>query len=170
MNRQRRLGAAAEVVALYGLLGWIYVAAYAAVFPNDLDHPIAAVLPLRRDTFGVLAFAASSIAATALRARTGRVWTRSRRRDERGWGGAVLHTVFGYGLLAWVYLCVNSLTHPRTTGMQLTHLVSWPSEGSAAVTGFAASAVALFLLRSAGPAEAAEAAEPADRTRGEHRG
>ena len=150
----RRLRAAAEVVALYGLLGWVYVAVYAAAFPDRLDHTIAAVLPLRRDTFGILAFAASAAAATALRARTGRLWRRRARTAEPGWAGAVLHTVFGYGLLAWAYLCVNSLTHPWTIGMRLTHLAAWPSEGGTAVAGFAASAVALFLLRSraaAGP-------------------
>ena len=152
----RRLYAAAEVAALYGLLGWLYAAAYAAVFPNELNHPIAAVLPLRRDTFGILAFAASSAAATALRARTGHVWTRRPRQAEGGWVRAVLHTVFGYGLLAWVYLCVNSLTHPWTTGMRLTHFSSWPSEGSTAVFGFATSALALFLLRSAAPADRAK--------------
>jgi hypothetical protein len=155
----RRLRAAAEVVALFGLLGWVYVAAYAAVYPNDLNQSITAVLPLRRDTFGILAFGASAVAATALRARTGRLWIRRpRQQPERGWARAVLHTVFGYGLLAWVYLCVNSMTHPRTIGMQLTHLVSWPSEGTTAVAGFAASALALFLLRSAAPSDRTEGA------------
>ena len=163
----RRLRAAAEVAVLYGLLGWVYVAAYAAVFPNELNHPIAAVLPLRRDTFGVLAFAASATAATALRARTGYVWTRRRRQAERGWARSLLHTVFGYGLLAWVYLCVNSLTHPWTTGMRLTHFASRPSEGSAAVFGFAASGLALFLLRGGAPADRLGAGRaPADRAEG----
>jgi hypothetical protein len=151
-----RLRAAAEVVMVYGLLGWIYVAAYAAVLPNQLDHSIAVVLPLRRDTFGVLAFVASALAATVLRAATGRAWFR-RPRGEPGWRRAALHTVAGYGLLAWIYLCVNSLTHPWTTGERLTHFAPWPSEGSTADLGFAASAVALFLLRSgAGSGGAAE--------------
>lgn len=144
-----RLRAAAEVVMVYGLLGWIYVATYAAVLPNELDHPVAAVLPLRRDTFGLLAFVASALVATALRAATGRVWFR-RPRGERGWIRAALHTVAGYGLLAWIYLCINSLTHPWTTAERLTHFASWPSEGTTADIGFAASALALFLLRSAG--------------------
>lgn len=146
-----RLRAAAEVVLVYGLLGWVYVAAYAAVYPRDLSQHIAAVLPLRRDTFGVLAFAASAVAAVVLKASTGRVWTR---RDgyARGLVRAVLGAVTGYGLLAWAYLCVNSLTHPWTTSMQLTHFASWPSEGSTAVISFAVSAAALFLVRSSGPA------------------
>jgi hypothetical protein len=148
VNRYQR--AAAEVAALYGLLGWIYVAVYAAAFPDRLDHPIAAVLPIRRDTFGVLGFIVSSAAATMLRARTGRTWARRRPGPgERGWTRAVLHTVFGYGLAAWAYLCVNSLTHPWTIGMRLTHFVPWPTEGDTAVAGFAASALSLFLLRGA---------------------
>lgn len=148
MNRLRAL---AEVVMLYGLLGWAYVAVYAAAFPNELDHPIAAVLPLRRDTFGVLAFAASAVSATVLRARSGRLWAGGDRADRRrGWSRAILHTVVGYGLAAWAYLCVNSLTHPWTIGMRLTHFSPWPTEGGTAVASFAGSALALYLLRSTG--------------------
>lgn len=146
----RRLRAVAEVVQVYGLLGWIYVAAYAAAYPNDLSVPIAAAVPMRRDTFGAVAFAASAAAAIILRARTGQVWER-RRAPARGLARAVLNTVAGYGLLVWAYLCVNSMTHPWTVSMQLTHFVPWPSEGSTAVACFAASAVALFLVRCAGP-------------------
>jgi hypothetical protein len=138
--------AAAEVVLIYGLLGWIYFAAYAAAYPHDLSVPIAAVVPVRRDTFGALAFAASALAAIILQARTGRVWER-RSMPVPSLTRAVLSTVLGYGLLVWVYLCVNSLTHPWTTSMELTHFVSWPSEGSTAVASYAASAVALFLVR-----------------------
>jgi hypothetical protein len=143
-----RLRAAAEVVLVHGLLGWVYVAAWAAVYPNALDQHIAAVLPLRRDTFGTLAFAASALAAVSLQARTGRFWVR-RGRPGPGLARAVLNVVVVYGLLTWAYLCVNSMTHPRTTGLQLTHFVSWPSEGSTAVFCFAASAVCLFLVRCA---------------------
>lgn len=145
-----RVRAAAEVALVYGLLGWVYVAAYAAVYPRDLSQHIAAVLPLRRDTFGILAFAASAAAAIFLKARTGRVWARGWQ-PARGLVRAVLGVVVVYGLLAWAYLCVNSLTHPWTTPLQLTHFVSWPSEGTTAVASFAASAISLFLVRGTGP-------------------
>lgn len=145
MNRRTR--AAAEVVCLHGLLGWIYVAAYAAAYPNALSSPIAAAVPLRRDTFGALAFAASAAAATALRARTGRLWE-WRRSPVPGLTGAALNTVAGYGLLVWAYLCVNSMTHPWSLSMRLTHFAPWPTEGGTAVASFAFSAVALFLTRS----------------------
>jgi len=146
----RRAQAVAEVALVYGLLGWIYVAAYAAAYPHDLSTRIAAAVPMRRDTFGAVAFAASAAAAIVLRARTGRLWER-RSAPARGLIRAVLNTVAGYGLLVWAYLCVNSMTHPWTMSMQLTHFVPWPSEGSTAVAGFAASAVALFLARCADP-------------------
>lgn len=152
----RRLRAGLEVVALYGLLGWIYVAVYAAAFPDDLSRPVTAVVPMRRDSFGILAFALSAAATTVLRARNGRLRAQGRHGAGRGWSRAVLHTAFGYGLAAWAYLCVNSLTHPRTIGMRLTHLSPWPSEGTTAVTGFVVSATALFLLRAAAPVEQPE--------------
>lgn len=148
MNRAPR--AAAEVVLIYGLLGWIYVAAYAAAYPRALSVPIAAVVPLRRDTFGALAFAASALAATLLQARTGRLWAHLAA-PSRGVTRAVLNTAAGYGLLVWAYLCVNSMTHPWTMPMRLTHFAPWPSEGATAVASFAVSAIALFLVRCADP-------------------
>ncbi len=147
-----RTRATAEVAFVYGLLGWIYIAAYAAAFPHDLSQHVAAVVPLRRDTFGVLAFAASALAAITLQARTGRLWIR-RREPVRDLVHAVLNTVAGYGLLVWAYLCVNSMTHPWTLSMRLTHFFSWPSEGGTAVASYAASAVALFLARRAVPTD-----------------
>ncbi len=53
-----RMRAAAEVALVHGLLGWIYIAAYAAAFPQELSRHVADLVPLRRDTFGALAFAA----------------------------------------------------------------------------------------------------------------
>jgi hypothetical protein len=143
--------AAIEAVMVYGLLGWVYVAVYAAARPDDLSQPIAALVPLRRDTFGALAFAASAVAATVLRGATGRLWAGGLE-PARGWPRAILHTVAGYGVLAWIYLCANSLTHPWTLSRQLTHFASWPTEGTTAVVGFGASAIAFFLLRSTAPA------------------
>lgn len=149
-----RMRAAAEVALVHGLLGWIYVAAYAAAFPQELSRHVAGLVPLRRDTFGALAFAASALAAITLQARTGRLWIR-RSEPVRGLSHAALNTVVGYGLLVWAYLCVNSMTHPWTLSMRLTHFFSWPSEGGTAVASYAASAVALFLVRRAVPADRA---------------
>jgi hypothetical protein len=60
---------------------------------------------------------------------------------------ALLRTVFGYGLLLWVYVAVNSLTHPVTMSRQLTHFLPWPSEGDTGSACFALSALAFLILR-----------------------
>ncbi|MCU1631295.1 MAG: hypothetical protein JWP64_6244 [Pseudonocardia sp.] len=60
---------------------------------------------------------------------------------------AVLRAVFGYGLLVWVYLAVNSLSHPETVGQQVTHFLPWPTEGQTALGCFVLSAASFFLLR-----------------------
>ncbi|MGH6654364.1 MAG: hypothetical protein ACRDVE_04060 [Actinocrinis sp.] len=135
----------AETVAVYGLIGWLYVAAVAAARPQDLAVPIVAIVPLRRDTFGALCFGLSAASAFALQLGPGPLWTRVLRR--RGPLDAVLRTVCGYALLAWVYLCVNSLTHPYTIPRRLVHFAASPAEGTVADLGFAASAVCLFALR-----------------------
>lgn len=136
---------AAETAMVVGLLGWIYVAALAAARPLVLSEPITALVPLRRDTFGALCLAASAACAFALHARTGSFWVK--RKSAGGVVDAALRTLIAYALLVWTYLCVNSLTHPYTTGMRLTHFSATPSEGTAAVVCFVAAAVALFLVR-----------------------
>jgi hypothetical protein len=52
-----------------------------------------------------------------------------------------------YGLLVWAYLAVNSLTHPETMALPLTHFLPWPLEGETAVACFVLSAAAFFILR-----------------------
>lgn len=130
---------------VFGLLGWIYVAAVAAFRPSDLSLHIAAVLPLRRDTFGFGCFVLSALCAFGLRARSGTYWLRLSRRSD-AWEAA-LRTGIGYALLAWAYLCTNSVTHPSTVGLHLTHFYAHPAEGTTAVCCFAAAAAALFALR-----------------------
>lgn len=142
---RRLLRPAAETAAVYGLLGWIYVAAYAATRPAALSQPISAVLPLRRDTFGCACFAVSAIAALCLQIGTGRVLARRPRGTSAT--DAALRTATGYALLVWVYLCVNSLTHPDTIGIRLTHFAAEPTEGETAVACYAASAAAFGALR-----------------------
>ncbi|WP_059010416.1 hypothetical protein [Streptomyces specialis] len=142
---------ALEVTAVHGLLGWLYVAAVAAVRPDDLTVPITSLLPLRRDTFGTCCFAASAAAAFALQAgaRSPLPWApdRPRRAPRPGPVDAALRTVLAYGLVVWAYLAVNSLTHPETIALRLTHFAPFPTEGATAVACFAASAAALVALR-----------------------
>lgn len=137
--------AALETAMVHGLLGWLYVAALAAFRPHTLDAPIASVLPVRRDTFGACCFAASAAASFALRLHNGRAW--ERRAPRPGPAEALPRTVTGYALAAWSYLCVNSLTHPATIALPLTHFAAVPTEGTTASVCFTASAAALFALR-----------------------
>jgi hypothetical protein len=134
-----------EAAMVYGLLGWIYVAVYAAVRPTEMSTPITALIPIRRDTFGSLCFAVSAMAAAGLQVGTGRVLIRGRR--ATGAVEAVLRTVAGYAFLVWFYLCVNSLTHPYTLRMRLTHFAAVPTEGTAAVSCFLLSLAAFLVLR-----------------------
>jgi hypothetical protein len=60
---------------------------------------------------------------------------------------ATLRTVFLYGLLVWIYLAVNSLTHPETLPKPLTHLLPWPTEAETAALSFVLSAAAFLALR-----------------------
>ena len=135
-----------EVAALFGLLGWLYAAACAAFRPGLLSKPIAAVpLNMHRDTFGAFSFAVSLVATFVLQVHSGSVYRRLAARP--GVLDAALRTVVVFGLLAWVYVAVNSLTHPATVGHRLTHFAPWPTEGTVAVVCFAASAASLFALR-----------------------
>jgi hypothetical protein len=137
--------ATAETAMVVGLLGWVYVAVLAAARTTVLSQHIAAVLPVRRDTFGAVCLLCSALSAFALRARTGAYWIRLK--SGGGVLDAALRTTAIYALLVWTYLSVNSVTHPRTIGMRLVHFWSSPSEGTTAVICFAAAAVALFLIR-----------------------
>ena len=134
------------VALVHGLLGWLYSAAWAAFRPNGLPAPISSWLPLRRDTFGICCFAASALAFFLLQ-------LSGEQRPavlpyHRGGGAVVaaLRTLVVFPLLAWAYLCVNSLTHPSTIGWRLTHFASVPTEGKTAVCCYAISAVALLAL------------------------
>jgi hypothetical protein len=67
-----------EMLALYGIMGWLYVAVMATVRPQDLTHTLTHWLPVRCDTFGTLCFAISALAYLLLNVRTGRgigCWT-----------------------------------------------------------------------------------------------
>lgn len=134
-----------DVALVHGMLGWLYIAAWAAVRPEGLSGQLSHWLPLRRDTFGVACFGASALAYFILESSPQPLWRRGTRRY--GPIGAGLRTLVWYPLLAWAYLSVNSLTHPWTFDQPLTHFATVPSESTTAVLCFAVSAVALLALR-----------------------
>jgi hypothetical protein len=147
---KRLVRPSAETAMVFGLLGWLYVAACAAVRPLEMSMPITALVPMRRDTFGCLCFAVSAVFAGWLQVGTGRLFAPSRRGTSAV--DALLRTAAGYALLVWIYLCVNSLTHPYTLGMRLTHFSAVPTEGATAVACFLLSFAAFLALRLRGPA------------------
>jgi hypothetical protein len=136
---------AAETVMVVGLLGWAYVALIAVLRPDTLSQPIAAVLPMRRDTFGAVSMTLSFLCAFTLRARTGTFWARRAGRPDTAEAG--LAAIGGYAFLVWVYLCFNNLSHPSTTGYRFTHFWEHPSEGTTAVLCFLLLSASLFGLR-----------------------
>ena len=60
---------------------------------------------------------------------------------------AVLKTVWLYGLLGGLYICVNAWVHPETLSWQLTHLTPWIREDTFGIIAFTASAAAFFVLQ-----------------------
>jgi glycosyltransferase involved in cell wall biosynthesis len=60
---------------------------------------------------------------------------------------SLLRTTFLYGTLTWVYIALNSVTHPYTLAMPLTHFASWPLEGDVGSACFAMSAISFLALR-----------------------
>lgn len=139
-----------ETAMVFGLLGWLYAAACAAVRPQEMSAAVTALVPMRRDTFGCVCFAVSAVSAGWLQVGTGRLFAPGRRGTAAV--DALLRTAAGYALLVWVYLCVNSLTHPYTLGMRLTHFSAEPTEGSTAVACFLLALAAFLALRLRGAA------------------
>jgi hypothetical protein len=134
--------------ALVGSFGYSEARPYWAAIPH-----------LRTDTAGVIAFAVAIVSLAVSR------YLQLRRRNgapvepvARSAGvlavQAVAETavVLATGLVA--YLSLNAVTHPETLGMQLTHLLSWPTEGTVRVLALliclAAVAVRRYLRATAG--------------------
>jgi hypothetical protein len=69
---RRAVTALLEMFALYGIMGWLYVAVLATARPDDLAHALTHWLPVRCDTFGALCFVISALAYLLLNVRAGR--------------------------------------------------------------------------------------------------
>ncbi len=54
-------------------------------------------------------------------------------------------TLFIFGLLGWLYIAANSLVHPETLTIQLTHFAPWPREDTFGTVSFATSFVSFFI-------------------------
>jgi hypothetical protein len=134
-RRSAVIVAAVETLALVGALVWAYVAVVAMVYPERLNVPLASWLPLRRDALATLAFAVSVTAFVVgqLRRSAARL--------------AVVRTLFVYSAMVSAYLMGNSITHPATMNLPLTHLVSWPLERTVLSGSLICLVASFFALR-----------------------
>jgi hypothetical protein len=168
-RRPEIVRAALSTIALYTAIAWCYVAVVAVLRPSFLSESITHWLPVRRDTFGTVGFAVSAVASTAL----GVLRVRNRKRPHPGdkdvdslgtWSRVIASlapTAAIYGLLIWCYIAANSIAHPQTLALPLTHFVTWPAEGDTGSAVFAVSAFAHFLYRAVG---SSAQTQPARRT------
>ena len=175
MTDSARVGCLARpfvvTVALNGLKGWVYVAFVAVLDPRLLSYPLNESLAIRKDTFGALCFMTSAIAyfvaqilchhdqdqrdaALPAQARvpdSASVFLGALRLAPHLYRGstlvALLRTGFFYATLGWAYIAMNSVSHPWTLSLPLTHLASWPREGAFGAACFVASLLCYLTLQ-----------------------
>lgn len=66
---------------------------------------------------------------------------------SRALSAKVLEGLSGYALLGWAYIAANSMAHPATLHLGLTHFASWPRERTFGIACFALSGVLFFAAR-----------------------
>jgi hypothetical protein len=160
-NRRLAVEAAALGVGYASGLCWASTALVGSFGGAPLASPYWPDLPwLRTDTTGVVAFALAAVTLTVstyLRLLRGPAAGARRPAPDRPAGVlAVQATAETAALLAtaiFIYLSLNAVTHHYTMRVHLTHLLSWPSEGTVRVLALAICAVSVAAtryLRSAG--------------------
>jgi hypothetical protein len=148
-------------------------AALVASFSEGLSIPYWPAIPeLRTDTAGAIAFAVAIVGLTIskylqLSRRSG---APAQPMARSSWVLAVqamadTAVFLGTGLV--IYLSLNTVTHPETLRLQLTHLWPWPSEGTVRVIALGiclvGAAVRRYLRASADrPIRAAEVPDKVD--------
>jgi hypothetical protein len=148
-------------------------AALVASFSEGLSIPYWPAIPeLRTDTAGAIAFAVAIVGLTIskylqLSRRSG---APAQPMARSSWVLAVqamadTAVFLGTGLV--IYLSLNTVTHPETLRLQLTHLWPWPSEGTVRVIALGiclvGAAARRYLRASADrPIRAAEVPDKAD--------
>jgi hypothetical protein len=158
------LSVVVDTAVVFGALGWLYVAIIGVVRPNDLPFWIVSWIPVRRDTVGIICFGLSATAyflggALEPSREAGMpnlvlpVYGDGDRNatQARGRSCAVarasLRTLFIYSTMTVIFLMVQTVTHPETLAMPLTHLLNWPTERSAVVLALLCSIASFILLR-----------------------
>jgi len=137
--------AALKVGWLYGLAAWVYSAAVALAFPQQVSEPLLLMNGLpRTDTSGIVAFGVSLVCFVALG------YLRSTGGDGpaphvlRRLVDSSVRAVALYGFLGWLYIAGNAVFDPYTLPLQLTHLAQWPTESQFGVACFIVSLLASF--------------------------
>jgi hypothetical protein len=173
-NRRLAVEAAAFGIGYTSVLCWASTCLVATFGGASLASPYWPVLPwLRTDTTGVIAFVLAAVSLAASK------YLRLRRTQA---GAIALHPVSRpasahavqaiaetAAILATAlvgYLSLNVVTHSVTLGLQLTHLWSWPSEGTVRVIALGicvASVSATRYLRAAAGSAASDRAPAGDR-------
>jgi hypothetical protein len=151
-----------DTAAVFGALGWLYVAVIGIARPNDLPLRIVSSVPVRRDTAGIVFFGLSAAAyffGGALKPAEQAEMSDSalpvggeQRATPAGGRSrtiatAFLRTLFVYSTALAIYLMVQTVTNPGTLAVALTHLLTWPTERAALVLALICSVASFILLR-----------------------
>jgi hypothetical protein len=137
-------------------LCWASVCLVGSFRDSELSAPYWAGIPgLRTDTCGEAAFLVVAVCLA-----TSEYLRLNRRRDDAARPArpapnsntalltvAIARTVAVLATGVVVYLSVNAVTHPATLALHLTHLVSWPAEGTVRVIALLLCACAAATLR-----------------------
>jgi hypothetical protein len=122
--------------------------------PRDLAHPYVGHLTwLRVDTFGIACFfvATVGLATSSYLRRSNWVTPRTATGPSSGTIGlltsVVARSLIAAGTTLVVYISVNAVTHPITLERPVTHLLSWPTEGTLRAVSLIVVAVAVAIDR-----------------------
>ena len=146
ITRRPMLTAFIDTAVVFGILGWLYVAVIAVLYPDELSFPIVVGIPIRRDTFGTFCFGVSAVAyfVRAIRQQSGASDDAIYRRTV---SRALSSTTFVYSTTVVIYLLANSITHPETMTLPFSHFLGWPTEGAVLVFALFCSVLSFFFLQ-----------------------
>jgi hypothetical protein len=139
---------------------WCYVAAVATLHPQYLPLHFFGRIPIRTDTTGIWCF----VLSTALLMVTGYRHALAEQNSRLArYIFAVARSLAFHAAAGWAYLASSSISHRFSLDRPLTHVLPWPSEGTASIVSLATALVALsmyFILRVSFTSTAALRARP----------